>query len=263
MGRIFTVLLVALSFACLTANAGAAVGFDFDADGVTDANEAVYGSDPSKVDTDGDGLADGIENADLNGERSSGETDATKSDTDSDGLADGAEDANRNGAVDRGESSPILADSDSDDILDGVDNCRLDRNSRQSDWDFDGRGDVCDRDVDLTLNLRTEKGNMLSIAKIGGRHFFRAKPGKVIVMRGSVVPKESDGEITVRVQYRSCRKGCSYKTLKPVAVKRREGSRYVKGYRVWRRGGYLFTALIDEGSNNDRSLSVVKRVWVR
>lgn len=263
MGRIFTVLLVALSFACLTANAGAAVGFDFDGDGVPDANEVAYGSDPSKVDTDTDGLADGVENKNLNSVRDLGETDATNPDTDADGLVDGAEDTNRNGELDRGETDPLKADTDGDSVLDGDDNCPLDDNSRQGDWDFDSRGDACDRDVDLTLSLRTEKGNMLSIAKIGGRHFFRAKPGKVIVLRGSVVPKESDGEITVRVQYRSCRKGCSYRTLKPVAVKMRKRGRYTRGYRVWRRGGYLFTAVIDEGSSNERSTSVVKRVWVR
>ncbi|MGF1511498.1 MAG: hypothetical protein ACFB9M_18550 [Myxococcota bacterium] len=41
------------------------------------------------------------------------------SDTDGDGLADGAEDANRNGRVDPGESDPNLADTDGDGLNDG------------------------------------------------------------------------------------------------------------------------------------------------
>ncbi len=57
---------------------------DADSDGLTDAEEARLGTDPTAADTDGDGLADGAEVNDYG-------SDPTAADTDGDGVGDGAE----------------------------------------------------------------------------------------------------------------------------------------------------------------------------
>src|SRR5690606_28642923 len=57
-------------------------------------------------DTDKDGIKDGTEDKNKNGEWSADETDPLKKDTDGDGIDDGIEDANRNGVVNQGESDP-------------------------------------------------------------------------------------------------------------------------------------------------------------
>jgi formylglycine-generating enzyme required for sulfatase activity len=59
-------------------------GGDGDGDGLSDAEEASIGTDPTKVDSDGDGKRDGDELRLLG-------TDPLKRDTDGDGVADGAE----------------------------------------------------------------------------------------------------------------------------------------------------------------------------
>jgi hypothetical protein len=58
-------------------------GADSDEDGLTNAEERDFGSDPKLADSDGDGLDDGAELA--------AGTDPTKADTDGDGLDDGDE----------------------------------------------------------------------------------------------------------------------------------------------------------------------------
>jgi len=60
------------------------VPIDTDRDGVTDDEEAVYGTDPTKVDTDDDGLTDRDETKVFR-------TDPNNPDTDGDGYTDGAE----------------------------------------------------------------------------------------------------------------------------------------------------------------------------
>ena len=57
---------------------------DSDGDGIPDANEAGYGTDPQNADTDGDGLFDGEE-------ANMWHTDPLKADTDGDGYPDGVE----------------------------------------------------------------------------------------------------------------------------------------------------------------------------
>jgi hypothetical protein len=64
------------------------------------------------ADADGDGLPDALEAV--------GCSAAGDADSDDDGLADGVEDANRNGLVDAGETLPCLADSDGDGLQDGT-----------------------------------------------------------------------------------------------------------------------------------------------
>jgi len=77
-------------------------------------------------DSDGDGLADYLEDANGNGVVDVGETDPNNPDTDNDGLADGVEDANQNGYFDVGETNPLSADSDGDGLIDGVEDANVD-----------------------------------------------------------------------------------------------------------------------------------------
>ncbi|MFN8485917.1 MAG: FG-GAP-like repeat-containing protein [Anaerolineae bacterium] len=87
---------------------------DADGDGVPDAQEAALGLDPTKWDTDGDGLSDGWE---LQNRATLG-TDPTKADTDGDGLSDRLE-------IILG-TSVAVADSDKDGLLDGEEVCHVD-----------------------------------------------------------------------------------------------------------------------------------------
>ncbi|MBF0106551.1 MAG: right-handed parallel beta-helix repeat-containing protein [Deltaproteobacteria bacterium] len=141
------------------------VGRDTDLDGILDIFEtgdgsfASRGTDPQNPDSDGDGLADGLEDKNRNGvfERDLGETcaynndtdgdgvldlnewhsglmlsgiqvvSALGSDSDGDGLTDGEEDVNHNGIWDGylGETSPLLIDSDGDGYNDAEDRCPM------------------------------------------------------------------------------------------------------------------------------------------
>lgn len=65
------------------------------------------------LDSDGDGLADNVEDANQNSIQDPGETDPFSSDSDADGLSDGQE--NNLG------TNPLNADTDSDTIIDGLD----------------------------------------------------------------------------------------------------------------------------------------------
>ncbi|HPE58902.1 MAG TPA: GEVED domain-containing protein [Thiolinea sp.] len=93
---------------------------DLDGDGLTNAQEALLGTDPEDADTDNDGISDGIEDANQNGVVDAGETSPLDADSDDDGLSDGAEDANHNGTVDTGETDPLNADTDADGLQDGT-----------------------------------------------------------------------------------------------------------------------------------------------
>jgi len=104
-----------------SAPAGVAyVGTDPGGSFVADADAGATKTDPTAVDTDGDGLDDGLEDADHDGAVSPAETAPTDADTDDDGLADGAEDADHDGAVSEGETDPLAADTDGDGVQDGT-----------------------------------------------------------------------------------------------------------------------------------------------
>lgn len=79
---------------------------DSDADGLSDAEEAIYGTDPSNPDTDGDAIDDGAEVYDTG-------TDPNNADTDGDGIDDYAE-------IDVYGTDPVSFDSDGDGIGDGA-----------------------------------------------------------------------------------------------------------------------------------------------
>jgi hypothetical protein len=93
---------------------GTAASWTADSDNTTTTN-------PESEDTDGDGLSDGIEDANRNGAVDIGETDPVLNDTDADGLPDGVEDADLDGIVDIGETDPLDPDTDADGATDGVD----------------------------------------------------------------------------------------------------------------------------------------------
>ena len=107
------------------------IGPDSDGDGLPDALEIMFGSDPHNADSDGDGLPDGIEYI-LKGDPFSARpeddddgdgltnidevrrgTDPSKPDTDGDGLSDGEE-------VLRYHTDPLRMDTDGDGFPDGL-----------------------------------------------------------------------------------------------------------------------------------------------
>lgn len=135
---------------------------DPDADLLSNYFERLLGTDPARADTDGDGIPDGVEDANRNGKRDAGETNALVADTDGDGIVDGAEDSNRNGLVDSGESNPRLVDTDGDGIPDGVEDANKDgaRAPGETDptkADTDGDG-LADGDEDVNKNGVVDSG---------------------------------------------------------------------------------------------------------
>lgn len=82
--------------------------------------------DSLNVDTDGDGVADPVDNCPT-------VANSNQSDTDGDGVGDACE-----------PPVPQPVDTDGDGVADPVDNCLAVSNSNQSDTDRDGVGDVCD-----------------------------------------------------------------------------------------------------------------------
>jgi hypothetical protein len=79
---------------------------DPDGDGLTNDQERQQGSDPSRADTDGDGLNDGVEVRQYR-------SDVRKPDTDGDGLTDGEE-------ANRWKTDPLNPDTDGDTYPDGT-----------------------------------------------------------------------------------------------------------------------------------------------
>ncbi len=123
---------------------------DDDNDGLTNAEERRYGTDPNNPDTDGDGLTDGEEvkryhtnplNPDTDGDGlPDGEevqqyhTDPTKFDTDGDGLSDGDE-------VFKYHTNPLNVDTDGDGLSDGEEALKYHTDPLKVDTDGDGLSD--------------------------------------------------------------------------------------------------------------------------
>lgn len=61
---------------------------DLDMDGLTNVEEFQLGTNPTVIDSDGDKRPDGLEDANQNGVLDPGESDPTKKDTDGDGIDD-------------------------------------------------------------------------------------------------------------------------------------------------------------------------------
>lgn len=135
---------------------------DRDNDGLADNIEENSPTDPDNPDTDGDGLLDGLEDADLNGEFDEGETNANDADTDDDGLQDGIEDTNKDGIRQDSETDPRIADTDGDGLLDGIEDADQDgryetgeTDPLNTDTDSDG---IPDGQEDLNLNGQFDDG---------------------------------------------------------------------------------------------------------
>ena len=117
-----------------------------DTDGLTNLQEQARGSDPTKNDTDGDGLSDFAEtNTGFFINATSTGTDPAKADTDGDGLSDGVE-TNTRLFVDASDTGthPLRKDTDRDGYTDGEEAARpggyaIDPN--QIDTDGDGFND--------------------------------------------------------------------------------------------------------------------------
>lgn len=82
---------------------------DTDGDGITNEDEDTLGSDPLDLDTDDDGLGDGIENANHDAVVDTDETDPTNPDTDDDDVQDGTELSETEGVADPDGDGPISA----------------------------------------------------------------------------------------------------------------------------------------------------------
>lgn len=134
---------------------------DDDKDGLANGMEATLGTNPSKPDTDGDGLTDGYEvhvlktsplkaDTDSDGLTDSFEAatkalDPTMADTDADGTPDGAEDLDGDGLSNtdeqRHQTYPETADTDGDELADGIEVNKHRTNPLMKDTDEDDLDD--------------------------------------------------------------------------------------------------------------------------
>ena len=122
-----------------------ALGLDTDGDGLPDAQEPAFGTDPKNPDTDGDGINDKAE-IDLR-------TNPTKADTDGDGLPDGEELRLR--------TDPNKVDTDGDTISDG-DELKANTNPTDADSDDDGLTDGEEKTAGTNpLNPDTDQDKVL------------------------------------------------------------------------------------------------------
>lgn len=115
---------------------------DSDEDGLTDADERRYGTDPDKADTDVDGLKDGEE---VNRYR----TNPLRSDTDGDNLSDGDE-------VFTYKTSPTKTDTDGDLLSDGDEVLLYHTDPNKMDTDGDGLTDGDEVLADKTDPLKVD-----------------------------------------------------------------------------------------------------------
>ena len=131
--------------------------WDRDKDGLSDFRETVMGTDPYDADSDDDGVADGVEDANQNGVMDSGETNPLVADTDGDGILDGTEcgvsapvpDPDGDGPMSGTDSGVFIADADPDTITDPLDSDSDDDlvNDGVEDADHNGRVDPGEADA--------------------------------------------------------------------------------------------------------------------
>ncbi|MFX1270732.1 MAG: PKD domain-containing protein, partial [Promethearchaeota archaeon] len=128
---------------------------DTDLDGIFDYIELLSNydgipSDPLNADSDADGIRDGDEDLNLDGTRTSGETNPTNPDTDMDGINDGIEigipDPNALPAAPPIITDPLNPDSDGDGILDGTEDSN--GNGQHEPLLSETRADRADTDFD-------------------------------------------------------------------------------------------------------------------
>ena len=129
-----------------------------------DTPEKARETDPRNPDTDGDcqqcaalescRYLDGMEDSNQNGRVDMGETDPTRTDSDNDGITDTIEDVNCNGIVDANESSPKLDDSDDDYLPDGMED-------KNHDGHWDSTTDSTGSMAETSAYLADSDGDML------------------------------------------------------------------------------------------------------
>ncbi len=115
---------------------------DDDNDGLTNAEERRYGTDPKNPDTDGDGLKDGEEVKRYH-------TNPLRVDTDGDGLSDGDE-------VFKYKTNPLKMDTDGDGLSDGDEVLKYHTDPLKVDTDGDGLSDGDEVNVYLTDPLKVD-----------------------------------------------------------------------------------------------------------
>ena len=124
---------------------GAGVSLDSDNDGLPNALENTMCTDPNQDDSDHDGILDGVEDANHNGQVDEGETAPCKEDTDDDGMPDGWEVQH--------SLNPLVDDAGLDEDEDGLTN--LEEYQHQTDpknWDSDNDGMADGWEVRYNLN---------------------------------------------------------------------------------------------------------------
>jgi hypothetical protein len=122
---------------------------DTDKDGLPDAKETELGTDPSKPDTDGDGLNDGTE---INTHK----TDPLKADSDGDSINDKAEiDAGTDPLVATITPEPANTDADADGLTDAKE-AQLGTNPNKADTDEDGLNDGDEVNIHKTAPLKID-----------------------------------------------------------------------------------------------------------
>jgi outer membrane protein OmpA-like peptidoglycan-associated protein len=124
---------------CIPSRFGAGCTLDTDNDGVIDGEENINGTDPDNPDTDGDGIPDGVENMDADGD---GINDGLDTDSDNDGIPD---------ATEAGPVPAVPVDTDGDGLADFIDRDSDNDgipDSVEGDLDSDGDGIANYRDLD-------------------------------------------------------------------------------------------------------------------
>jgi len=167
--------LSSLSTLSTSAANSANPGVDTDKDGLTDAQEAVLGTNPQKADSDGDTLTDGQEALFLG-------TNPRKADSDDDLITDNVEVAGFMYAGKRWYTNPNSPDSNRDGLPDSVECPELippapgqlsPLNTACRDTDGDGTPDVFDFDDDNDgVSDRTDLSPQTKIEGLSGSHPF-------------------------------------------------------------------------------------------
>lgn len=174
---------------------------DSDNDGISDAEEELFGTDPFKADTDGDGLNDKFElEAGL---------DPLKKDSNDDGILDGDDDIDEDKLSNLEEqkygTNPIFEDSDGDGLLDYDEIELYNTNANDEDTDKDGLLDYDEIKLGTDPNNADSNGNGI---KDGDESFDTSitleeyeKDGKVnLVVSGNIKGEYIDDIIVTNME---------------------------------------------------------------
>jgi len=150
---------------------------DPDGDGLTNAEELAAGTNPTKSDTDADGLSDGQE-------VKTTKSNPTKPDTDGDGLKDGEE-------VSTYHTDPLKADTDGDRLKDGEELNVSKTDPTKADSDGDGVNDFDELRVMTDPNDKNSFSKSTTVGVITG-----SAPGQGLDLLGNFIYAFSIGTET-------------------------------------------------------------------